>query len=125
MFEKGETYIIRNPSNNIEHLYFIISNPDEKDRILMVNLSTFIEDSIEKEQICILEVGDHPYVRHKSFINYAESICPMKSEIEAAIKLNLFDRDEDASPELIKNIQVGATKSEALPEKFKKYFALF
>jgi len=39
--------------------------------------------------------------------------------------LNLFERDSNASPELIKKVQEGATKSEAIPEKFKKYFPLF
>lgn len=61
-------------SGSKEHIYFICNNPVfyprlTKDCFLAVNL-TSIGSGFEIDSACILNTGDHPFVKHPSYIFY-------------------------------------------------------
>ncbi|MDC5850904.1 hypothetical protein OPW32_17050 [Vibrio europaeus] len=62
------------PSGPVKHLHFVCSDPvfypkTTKDSILVVNI-TSIQDGIEHDGSCVLDVGDHPFITHPSYVYY-------------------------------------------------------
>ncbi|MFQ2178093.1 hypothetical protein [Aeromonas veronii] len=74
------------PSGGTDHLFFICNDPIfypnlAKECFLAVNIST-IKQGIEHDTTCQLNVGDHPFVRHPSFVFYK------KAEIWGAVTVS-------------------------------------
>jgi len=124
MLEKGGTLILPNPSpsSQKEHLYFIISDPNEDGRVLLVNLTTYQPG---KDKTCILNEGEHPFINHKSTIEYSEVLEPKIADLEKAIDSGIARTHAIASDVLLEKIQDGAKSSPALPKKYRSYFSHF
>ena len=60
--ETGDTLIIPIPGVNLDsHLWIVISNPiADPERIVLVNFTKYRAD---KDQACVLNVGDHEFIR--------------------------------------------------------------
>lgn len=72
--QKGTILILSGPT---EHLHFICSNPafnpkTGRNGFLAVNLSS-INPGLPYDPTCVLTLGDHPFVRHDSYIYYAKA----------------------------------------------------
>jgi hypothetical protein len=66
----GDTFFIKDRSVDT-HLWVIISDTDkDPDRVVMVSLTTY---ESYKEDACLLDVGDHPRIVHKSCAFYKEA----------------------------------------------------
>lgn len=62
------------PTGGTNHLFFVCNDPIfypnlARECFLAVNISS-IKAGIEHDTTCILAVGDHPFVRHPSFVYY-------------------------------------------------------
>ena len=67
MIKHGDTFYLRN-DHDIEHLYIVLSDPDQlSEQIFIVMVSTRGDG---KEECCTLQVGDHPFIRHDSVVVY-------------------------------------------------------
>lgn len=110
--------------NPKRHLYIVISDSDVDNRVLIVSLNTFKNNGRE-DTSCLLFKGDHSFIKQKSYIRYdrAEEIEEVRL-LQLKLK-GLIVLKEDISPKVLKRIQNGAKKSNALPRKFKKYFQYF
>ena len=66
----GDTFLIRDRSVDT-HLWVVISDPQrDADRVLIVSMTTY---ESYKEDACLLDVGDHPKVSHKTCVAYNEA----------------------------------------------------
>ncbi len=54
------------------HLFTVLTDPTRSDSVLLVNAST-VYPSVVHDTTCYLNVGDHPFIRHLSYIFYAKS----------------------------------------------------
>lgn len=60
--------------SNKPHLFIVISEPlGDKKNVIVVNVNSWYSNCDETTILC---VGDHPFIGHKSYINYrlAESL---------------------------------------------------
>lgn len=69
--QKGTILLL---SGSKEHIFFICNNPVfypplVKETFLAVNL-TSLSDSSETDTSCLLDIDDHPFIRHPSYIFY-------------------------------------------------------
>ncbi|HHA1934672.1 hypothetical protein ACEV60_21430 [Enterobacter ludwigii] len=69
--KKGSILLLSGPK---EHIYFICNDPVfypqlARDSFLAVNL-TSVGGGYEIDHSCLLDVGDHPFVKHPSYIFY-------------------------------------------------------
>ncbi|HIC8860084.1 TPA: hypothetical protein ACW7Y0_001047 [Aeromonas hydrophila] len=65
------------PSGATNHLFFVCNDPilyprNTKASFLAVNISS-IAPNIEHDRTCVLDVGDHPFVHHPSFVFYRKA----------------------------------------------------
>ncbi len=65
----GDTFLIPLPGTTLDsHLWIVLSDPSAfPEQVVIVNVTSHRAD---KDQACILDVGDHPFIKHKSCIEY-------------------------------------------------------
>ena len=104
--ELGSTFLGGEP----EHLWFVISDTKHDEQlVLFVNMTSH---SIYEDPACLLNPGDHPFVKHRSYINYAEARVSPKLHLIEAVEKGLLNPHRPASDELILRIQKGLLQSE-------------
>lgn len=113
----GDTYWIEDPSSNKTHLYFVITEPDKNNRVLLVNMTDI--DNIS-DRSCVIEPKDHKAVSKKSAIHYGNPIYARAKKIERAVKeTERFQFGPGTSDELIEKIQRGALSSQHLDSRYE------
>jgi hypothetical protein len=88
------------------HLWFVISEPRLDPReVLIVNFTTWKEGC---DPACIVEPGEHPFVRHRTYVRYRAAQSRSLAQLAALLIKNLLVREEPASPELLARMRHGA-----------------
>ncbi len=121
---KGNTFGRQDDDGDNFHLRFVISDPDVDNRVLVVHMTTFKGNGRE-DTSCILNTGEHPSIKNKSYIRYDNALELTMTEILKDKLAGLVTVNKDISSQLLKKIQNGAQTSYALPKKYFKYFELF
>jgi len=115
MLNIGDTFLLATPPNDM-HLFIVIAS-FQHGNYLCVNITTLRHNS---DTSCILQSGDHPFIKHDSVINYkgAQELNPL--EIPNLTKNGKFYKRTAISSTILKKIQYGGINSKRLKKKFKK-----
>lgn len=123
---KGLVLHIAEPDSDVKHAYFVISNPDPCDCVMLVNMTTAITPPPGCDTRYLLQKGEHQAVKHQSIIAYHFAKAYKRGHLAAGVNCGVFTLDKAiASPQLIKKIQDGAREDLDLPVKFLQYFPYF
>jgi hypothetical protein len=78
------------------------------DRVLFVSMTSH---DITKEKVCLIEAGEHPFVKHKTWIadDFAR-IAPLEAFIHLSDQGHL-QMSHPVSPELLERIRQGVSLS--------------
>jgi hypothetical protein len=109
----GDTFRIQQPGTSLDsHLWVIISDPAaDEENILIVNFTTSRADS---DKACILQPGEHPFVKHETCVNYAGAKILSQANIEMFLNKGLMVAHASVSAALLKRIRDGAADSERM-----------
>jgi hypothetical protein len=104
----GDTFSLRDKSVD-GHLWLIISDPEfDEDQVLFVSMTSY---DITKEKVCLLDVGDHPFIQHKTCIAYElAKVAPLKALVELRGRGHLV-MGQPVSAELLERIRQGVSLS--------------
>jgi hypothetical protein len=102
-----------------KHAKIIISDPvNFPDKVLFVGMTSW--DALE-DQSCILTVGEHSTVTHRTCITYSRGNAKASNaEIDKMLAAGLLRKFEPATEEVLKRIRQGAILSTRTPGDFKK-----
>ncbi|MFP4381618.1 MAG: hypothetical protein ACLFUS_14045 [Candidatus Sumerlaeia bacterium] len=115
MVNIGDTFLIDALGS---HLFIIISDPQQDpENIVLANFTSW---ESRKDQSCIVEATEHPFLSHKSCIYYRERRTLSIKQFEASVKIGAIIPKEAVSPELLNRIHKGASVSPFLPLNSKK-----
>ena len=106
------TTFLDEPIKDVCHLRIVISDPDSNNCFLTVPIDSYI--SKFQDSSCIIQKGEHPFIKHISFANYKYAAVLSFQTIFNGIQTRKFIRKQDVSPELLKKIQDGAKISKNL-----------
>ncbi len=103
-------------AGSIKHLHFVCCEPffDRKRgdwSVVAVNVSS-VKSHNNYDPTCILDVGDHPFIRHKSFVYYRHAAIFKVSYIKQGIATGDIILQEKASDRLMSAILAGFAQSE-------------
>jgi hypothetical protein len=87
----------------------------------LVRLSTVRPGYID--QTCILEPGEHPFVKAQTFVNYQRAEIYQRTHIDKCISGWLYTPREPMANDVMARIVDGVTASIQTPRKVKKYLA--
>lgn len=116
----GDTFLVGDGSHP-SHLWIIITTPRGPDgEFLIVNMTTLTEH--KEDRSCVLDAGDHPFVRHKTVIAYHDA----RTGTQAALREHsgMVHPREPVSAAILSRIQQGALKSAFLRPKFRAMIEL-
>lgn len=116
----------RGGSDELKHLFFILTDPclnketGANNCVLLVNCST-IKDGFQFDDTCILETGEHEFIKKRSFIYYKEARIEQLSTLKNGIKQGRFIKKEIINDELYIKILKGLLKTQAMPRMYLRF----
>ena len=104
----GDTFTLKDKSVD-SHLWVIVSDPAvDAERVLFVSMTTY---DVTKEKVCLLDVGDHPFVKHRTCIAYDfAKVAPVHALITLRDQGHL-SMGQPVSDELLERIRQGISLS--------------
>ncbi|MBX9792337.1 MAG: hypothetical protein K2Y37_25840 [Pirellulales bacterium] len=100
------------------HLWVVISHPQENAQaVVIVNLTSL---GPTKDQSCVLNVGDHPWISHATCVHYADAKCVSEETIDQLVAKSLLQPREPAADALLAKILRGAAITDAMPIKCRR-----
>ncbi len=109
----GETFHIPQPGTSLDsHLWVILSEPAlDEDHILIVNFTTLRSDS---DRACVLNAGEHPFVKHPTCVNYRGAKVVSRAQIDTLLQKGLLTNHAAVSSALLQRMREGAADSERM-----------
>ncbi len=108
--QAGETFrsTPRAPTKD-RHLWIIASEPSaDPEHVLIVNVTTYEPG---KDDSCVLEAGEHPFITHKSCVRYAGANVTSLAKIRKAITDGLVETHSPVRPDILAAVRDGAARS--------------
>ncbi|MDB5324083.1 MAG: hypothetical protein JWN40_5714 [Phycisphaerales bacterium] len=95
------------------HVWTIISDPRrDPQKLLMVNFTTW---EPHLDQACVIEVGEHPFIRGRTVVNYARSRVVSDAQLELLRAKGRIQMLEPLTPALLTKMRTSALESTTLP----------
>lgn len=114
----GFTFINQETENLPSHLYFILSDPSADKKVAIVNATSWkTRDESLNDKSCVLVPGDHPFIKHKSFVYYRKALCSPVEKIKLGLQNGVLVPHDSPSDELINRVILGSSKSPFTPNE--------
>ena len=123
--KQGKCVLVPSGPDEKKHLFAILLDPVQiesygsKRCVIMVGV-TSIRNDIPYDNACVLAEGDHPFIKHASYVDYRRARIEQAEIIEQYVKNGYFSEKEDCSTELLKYLIQGALNSRQISREIKK-----
>ena len=105
----GDTFIIPMPGTSYDsHLWMLISDPQAGEFGVIVNFTSWRAD---KDQACIVEPGDHPYVSKRTCVNFKDAKKRKLIDLESLISSRNLKNSAPLSASLLAKIRNAVLES--------------
>lgn len=110
----GDTLRVTDPGGSYDsHLWIVLSKPElDKEHVLIVSFTSWRSD---KDQACVLDKGDHPYIVKKTCVNYADSKIVSEVHINELLRSGVLEKHRPVSLVLLERIRERAMLSKFMP----------
>jgi hypothetical protein len=110
MFSLGDTFRVTDPGSTLDrHLWIVLSNPEaDPEAILIVNMTSW---GTQKDPACVLGAGDHPFLSHKSCVNYRDAKVLSAARLEALLSAKHIAKQPPLSKDVLARVLCGAATS--------------
>jgi len=111
-----------------KHLFVILANHPTSDThessVLLVSVSS-IKPEIPYDNACILNPGDHPFIKHNSFVVYARARIENTNAILRGVNDGKLIPQEPMSQPVFDRICAGLTVSIHTPRNIRDFFSRY
>jgi len=91
------------------HVWMIISDPvKDPSHVLMVNFTSW---GPHEDQACIFECGEHPFIKHRTCVNYPRAKVVTDHTLELLKKANKLELLDPLPTEVLQRIRNEALES--------------
>jgi hypothetical protein len=101
------------------HLWFVLTDPDPETR--KVVLVMLVTERAHTDRTVRLEVGDHPFVRHPSNVDYGTARYAPAGRLADALASGRATEDTDMSAPLLARVRAGLLASGHTPNDVADY----
>lgn len=109
------------PLEDGQHLYVVATNPCDEDKALLVSLSSVKEGRFH-DPSCVIEVGEHPFVTKRSFVEYRVSRILRCDHVVKCVAGWVFTPKAEVSDALFGKIEAGIEASDFTPKLITTYY---
>ena len=112
LFRRGSLFIT---TGHNEHLHIIMNDPVDYPRkggptVLLVNFCSFEANGL-CDSTCLLNIGDHPFINHATFIAYEHAKLQLSQPLVAAIDAKRIRPHDPVSDRVYQRILDGLKRS--------------
>ncbi len=106
----GDTFFVQQVGKLYDsHLWIVLSDPAlDANQVLIVSLTTWDKDD---DPACVLNIGDHPFVRQKSFIKYSHAKVVTNQQLDEVRARGQIHVQAPLSANVLKRARDGAAES--------------
>ena len=108
------------PYNDVPHLFAVMNDPCPDGSCLVLMVTT-IKEKRYHDPTCILTAGDHPFLRHDSWIAYRLAEIPRAAHVGNMVDKKLFLHREDWDAPVFNRISSGIYNSDDTKLGIVKY----
>ena len=95
------------------HVWIVVSEPaKDPEHVLIVSMTTIRRFH---DPACVLDVGDHPFVKHPTYVNYRNSMIVTNSQLDAQHAAGQLIVEQSVGDDLLERVRHGAAQSEFIP----------
>ena len=91
-----------------KHLFFVLNDPGDGEDVVLASVCSMRPRA---DTTCLVHPGEHPFIRHESYVDYALCRTYPKQHLEVLIQRRYCERHQDACEELVERIIDGAFDS--------------
>ena len=111
--------VSRNTRFKDRHVYFVLSDPQQDPTtVVIANLTSY---GPGEDDSCILEVGAHRVITHRSCIRYGSASLRSVEKINEAMQDGLLEKPPPASPRMLARMREGAGRSMRLSQECRDF----
>lgn len=118
MLSCGDCFLAGEDEEEKLHLRVIATPPAADGCVVVVSVTTLRRNS---ESLVLIDVGDHPFIRHKSTVSFRYAEINWISAIEAAISTGSAKHRGKVDGLLLKRIQNGLIESDFTPNGVRHF----
>jgi hypothetical protein len=107
----GRTFLLRDRRMGT-HLWLVLTDPDPQSKVVTVVLVT---ERAHTERTVRLDVGDHPFVRHPTNVDFGAATYFPVAKLERAVATGRASLDADLSVDLLARVRRGLIESSHTP----------
>lgn len=109
--EAGDTFYLPDKSAD-GHLWIVISDPGKNpNRVLLVSMTSY---DVSKEDVCLIDAGEHPNVTHKTCISYKPARQTSSEILDRLRDSGYLNTQTPVSLELLERIRRGVSLSKRI-----------
>jgi len=112
--QQRDTFTVTEPGCGLDsHLWIIVSDPVEyPDQVFGLNVTTWCDG--HSDNACILDVGDHPWIRRKSCIYYETPKIFINKQLDLLESKRLLTLHERLTESVFNRVLQGCMESRHL-----------
>src|SRR5579863_7219747 len=104
----GDTFFLKKEAAD-KHLWVIISDPESHpNQVLFLSMTSY---DVTKEDVCLISQGEHPFVKHKTCIDYSHARHATSDQLDALLASAQILASTPVSENLLVRIRMGASAS--------------
>ncbi len=108
------------PSGPKDHLFIVCNDTCRLGANLLVNISSFYAGC---DDTCVLDVGDHDFISHPSYVFYAEAMIKTSASLKAGFDREILIPQPDLAEHVFTKVEAGILKSPDSPLNIVRYFS--
>ena len=111
---QGTTYRYREGEGD-DHLHIIITDPSKKTGCVLVMNIWSVKGSKFEDETCVLQGGDHPFVRHPSWVVYDRAFLESVGRLRRQYQIGAIYDAGSLANGVLRRIQSGAFETTSVP----------
>jgi hypothetical protein len=118
----GDTFLIPKRGDEFEHLWIVLTEPDDDGNAVCVNVT---RKELYSDTTTVLKPGEHPFISKESVVHYPDAQILNLHKVQKAIDSNPHSytckAHKPCSDDLFTRIQEGLLDSPHTPKGIKKH----
>lgn len=114
--------------DGIQHLFIVMNDPYEEEtgqgnKTLLVNVTSIpANPTVFFDDTCILNVGDHPFLQHRSYVYYKNARIEATQDVIDKVAAGHCVICEEMNGDVFRQVANGISDSEMTPEYIINFF---
>ncbi len=97
------------------HLWIVLSDPAVTPHAVVVVNVTSCRNSRHDDTACLLNVGEHSFIKHPSYVAYSLAKLRTNRELDREVSSGALQLEAPVSPDLLARIRESAAQSDRIP----------